>query len=293
MMANSLFPTRSRRMRFAVAYDGTPYAGWQSQKGGGAIQDVIEAAFLGVCGRPVRIVGAGRTDAGVHALGQVFHADLPPDSLAPQILRRALNARLPPSIRILRAAQTTAAFHARFSAISKVYRYTLHTGEVLPPFFHNRAWHVPTALDMTTLRAAATLFRGTRNFAAFSANRGKPMENPVRTIHMITISKKGRVIAVDIEGDGFLYKMVRMIVAAMVRHAQGRETAADIAHALEKGHPTSRFVAPAGGLTLVRVRHQRGTHAPSLSRRLPESAVSKSCEAGAAARGSKRSTPRR
>ncbi len=240
------------KLKLTIAYDGAPYAGWQSQPEGTAVQDTIEAALQKIAGTRVVLHGAGRTDAGVHALAQCAHVEV--DSrLAAADMLRALNANLAPTIRILRAAKAPADFHARFSAKGKIYRYQIWNAPVLPPLELGRSWHVPKPLDPAVLKQAAQVFVGTHDFAAFAANRGTPIKDTVRTIHGITVSRKGAAIHLTFEGTGFLYKMVRMLSAAIVRCAQDREKSTDLKARLENHTPKWNHVAPAEGLYLVRV----------------------------------------
>lgn len=246
------------RIRLILAYDGAPFAGWQSQVGGNTVQDLVEAALAKIAKTSVAIHGSGRTDAGVHALGQVAHFDAPQGSrMTPESWLRALNANLPPEIRVLRAARAAADFHARFSARGKTYRYELWTGPVLPPRLHRRAWHVAPAPDFARLREALEVFVGEHDFRGFTANRGgAPVENTVRRVTAIRVARSGPLWRITFEGGGFLYKMVRMLAGAAVRVGQGREEADLLRRLL--GEPRSgrwSHVAPADGLTLVRVRY--------------------------------------
>jgi tRNA pseudouridine38-40 synthase len=247
--------SRVRRVKFTIAYDGSSYSGWQSQPGGNAIQDHVERALGMVMGEKGRLHGAGRTDAGVHALGQCAHADLM-TRLQPEALRPALNASLPASIRIMRCRFVPETFHARFSARGKVYRYRIATGPVLSPFEAGRAWHVIAPLNELTLRRAARLFVGTHDFASFAANRGKPVATTVRSLHKVDVRIQGRIITITVEGDGFLYKMVRFIVGALVQCATGKIKLDDLRERLDgKAAHAHRLLAPPDGLTLVRVRY--------------------------------------
>ena len=247
-----------QRLKLIVAYDGTAFAGWQSQASGNTIQDHLEAALKNLIGEPVRVHGAGRTDAGVHALGQCAHVDVPAKKWPPDRWVHAINASLPVTIRILRARLVSEAFHARFSAVGKTYRYRIWNGRVLPPFEHGRAWHVPISLDMPTFTRAADEFLGTHDFAAFAANRGKPETNTVRTLSRVAVTRTGSSVTVDVTGDGFLYKMVRLMVGAIVRCGLGRMPPSRIRELLatpDTGRATERNVAPAEGLILLRVRY--------------------------------------
>src|SRR6266404_3022229 len=169
----------TRRLKIIIAYDGAPFAGWQSQSHGNTIQDDLERAFKRVAGRPVRVHGAGRTDAGVHALAQCVHVDVD-KALAPARWIEALNALLPRTIRVMRCRYVSNEFHARISAKGKIYRYRIWSAPVLPPFEYRRAWHISRPLDLKILRTAAKHFVGTHDFAGFAANRGKVDESTTR-----------------------------------------------------------------------------------------------------------------
>ena len=245
-----------RRLKLIIAYDGTTFCGWQSQARGNAIQDRIEAAFVQVTGKQIRVHGAGRTDAGVHALGQCAHLDLPPTRLKSDVLASALNASLPPRIRIMRCEFVPQTFHARFSARGKVYRYRIATTAVLSPFELSRAWHVTGALNDKSLRACAQEFVGEHNFAGFAANRGHPVKSTVRTIRRVRVQRTSSNTTIEFDGDGFLYKMVRLMVGAIVRCGLGKTSLAEVRSSLLSETATEpRLVAPADGLTLVRVRY--------------------------------------
>ena len=168
------------RLKLTLAYNGTSFAGWQSQKHGNTIQDRLEKAIRQVVGKTVRVHGAGRTDAGVHALAQCAHIDLPNRARLPNEWQRTLNALLPAEIRIMRARYVSNAFHARFSSIGKTYRYRIWAGPILPPFEVDRAWNVTAPLDFGKLSCAANLFAGKHDFAGFAANRGKQQASTVQ-----------------------------------------------------------------------------------------------------------------
>ena len=247
---------RGGRLKLIVAYDGSSFSGWQSQARGDTIQDRLESAFLHVTGTRVRVHGAGRTDAGVHALGQCAHLDLPRNCLAPIVLAAALNASLPPQIRILRCRSVSPAFHARFSARGKVYRYRIATTPVLSPFELGRGWHVTGTLDDKSLRESAQHFVGQHNFAGFTVNRGHPNQSTIRTIHRVHVGRTSSSTTIEFEGDGFLYKMVRLMIGAIIRCGLGKTSPAEVRASLLEGRPAEpRLVAPAHGLTLVRVRY--------------------------------------
>jgi tRNA pseudouridine38-40 synthase len=243
-------------VKFVVAYDGCDFAGWQSQRQGDTIQDQLEIAFEKICGSRVSVVGAGRTDAGVHALGQCAHVDLEPGRLSIERWIAALNATLPTTIRILRGRFVSPNFHARFSAKGKVYRYRIFNGAVMSPFELGRAWHVAAPINRTLLKRAAKLFVGRHDFGNFAAKRGQFSENTTRTLSSLGVINRGNLIELEFAASGFLYKMVRLVTGTVVRCALGKETLDSIKLRLEKPEPNvARFVAPAPGLYLVRVSY--------------------------------------
>jgi tRNA pseudouridine38-40 synthase len=244
------------RLKLIVAYDGAGFAGWQSQSHRKTIQDDLERAFQRVTSKRLRVHGAGRTDAGVHALAQCAHVDLADCRLAAAQWVAALNANLPPAIRVMRCAYVPKSFHARYSAKAKIYRYRIWSARVLPPLEFERAWHIAAPLNLSSMKAATKKFIGKHDFAGFAANRGKQKENTIRTISSVRLRKKGSCITIDFEGDGFLYKMVRLMVGALVQCGLGKLDADELAVRLNSGRSSaSRYVAPAAGLFLMRVRY--------------------------------------
>jgi len=251
------------RLKLTLAYDGRPFAGWQSQPARPTIQDSVEAAVAQISGPGddggiIRVHASGRTDTGVHALGQVAHFDPPAGArLGEAEWHRALNALLPPTIRVFRCESVRPDFHARFDAIGKIYRYRLWHAEVLPPLEHGLAWHLHGCLSESQLRRGARLFVGHHDFSAFCANRGEEDESTrdkSRTIHRADVTIDGEAITLTFEGDGFLYKMVRMIVGSLVRVARGHDSLDRLTHLLN--HPDQKkpgWQAPPDGLTLVTV----------------------------------------
>ncbi len=246
----------ARRLKLIIAYDGAPFAGWQSQSHRNTVQDHLERAFERILGKPARLHGAGRTDAGVHALAQCAHIDLPNDRLSAARWTEALNALLPPTIRVLRCQYVSNDFHARLSAKGKIYRYRIWLAPVLPPFEYRRTWHIVRPIDLKILTRAAKYFVGIHDFAGFAANRGKQEKSTVRTIYSARVRQKGPCLTVEFDGDGFLYKMVRLIVGALVKCALDKMCIEDVTARLDSGQVGPvRFVAPAQGLFLVRVRY--------------------------------------
>jgi len=244
----------ARRLRLLIAYDGRPFRGWQSQASGDAVQDHLERAFAKICGSRVVVHGSGRTDAGVHALGQVGHADVPASRLTPATWLGALNANLPREIRVLKTQPAPPGFHAQHSARGKIYAYRIWNAAILPPLELGRAWLVPGALDPSAIEEGARLLTGTHDFAGFAANRGHIVPDTVRTIREIRFTRRGALMTLRFEGSGFLYKMVRLLTGTLVRCGEGEFPLSRIAEVLAgKGAVKTSFAAPAEGLYLVRV----------------------------------------
>ncbi|MEY2563015.1 MAG: tRNA pseudouridine38-40 synthase [Verrucomicrobiota bacterium] len=246
------------RLKLIVAYDGAGFAGWQSQANGNAVQDRLEEAFQRICSQPVRVHGAGRTDAGVHAFAQCAHVELAEPRYGADRWVSALNGVLPPAIRIMRCGFVSEKFHARFSARGKIYRYRIWNAGVLPPFESGRAWHVVRPLDFQRMKTAAQEFAGKHDFAAFAANRGTPPRETVRSIRAVRLRQAGSCFVIEFDGDGFLYKMVRMMVGSIGRVGLGLSSAQEIRDRLRSPHPRDshrRVAAPADGLFLVRIRY--------------------------------------
>jgi tRNA pseudouridine38-40 synthase len=246
--------------RITLAYDGTDFQGWQAQAGGArTVQGELEAALARLCaGAAVRVAGAGRTDTGVHALGQVASFDLPRPML-PGELARALNGLLPHDVRVLDAAVAPDGFHARKSARSKLYRYVLDTGPVQLPTRRRYAGHVPGPLDAEAMRAAVDVFRGRHDFASL-ASAGGSARTTVRTVTRSELSFDGETVTVEVEADGFLRKMVRSLVGGVIAAGRGVEDAASLRAAL-RARARSAWPAPAAarGLVLVRVDYPPGS----------------------------------
>jgi tRNA pseudouridine38-40 synthase len=241
------------KLRLEIAYHGGSLNGWQSQACGNTVQDHLEKAFAALCPDRIVVHGAGRTDAGVHADAQSAHANVPDGRLATQEWLPALNAHLPDAIRVMKIQDAPSDFHARFSAKSKIYRYTLWNAPALHPLWKGRAWHVPGGLDFEKLRRACELFVGTHDFAAFSLRRTNGVEDTVRTIHSIECQRSLEKIEIVFSGEGFLYKMVRILSAAIVRYGSSKVEIEDLEDRLRCATRTFMHSAPAAGLSLVRV----------------------------------------
>jgi tRNA pseudouridine38-40 synthase len=239
--------------KLTLAYDGTEFAGWQSQRSGRTVQDVLASALATLAaGEPVKLAAAGRTDAGVHAVGQVASCILL-RAYAPADLRRALNALLPPDLRVVAAEEAPDAFHARRSALSKLYRYELDLDEVQTPQRRRFAAHLHARLDPERLGEAAALFLGRQDFASL-ASAGGGQRTTVRTVTRSEAALRGSTFVYEVEADGFLRKMVRSMVGGILAAGRGRVSVDDLRRALALGDRRAwPAPAPARGLTLVRV----------------------------------------
>jgi tRNA pseudouridine38-40 synthase len=245
--------------KITLAYDGTDFVGWQRQAAGVSIQGLLEDALRALDGREVTVMGAGRTDAGVHALGQVaaFSIERP---LAAAAVVRALNARLPHAVRVLSAEEAPVSFRARADARSKTYRYRIWNGDVVSPFERRFVWHVPGALDVDAMWTAARILEGVHDFAAFQT-AGSDVRTTEREILTSAIQSAIRdpqstVITYEACGTGFLRHMVRAIAGSLVEVGRRRrppEWMADVLASGDRGQagPT----APASGLFLVSVAY--------------------------------------
>ena len=257
-----------RTLSLTLAYDGTAYPGWQRQREGVSIQQLVEDALASIEGTPVTVHASGRTDAGVHALGQVASCRLR-HPLACDDLRRALNARLPSSIRVMEVVERPARFHARFSATSKAYAYRIWNARVEDPFEALRAWHVPMPLDVEAMRQALPSLVGTHDFAAFQGPRSF-VRDTIRTVGDARLDDlaiapgvrsavhvgPGRLLVLHLSGSGFLRHMVRAVAGTLVDVGVGRRTPADVVRVLaSRDRREAGRTAPAHGLFLVRVEY--------------------------------------
>ena len=241
--------------KLTIAYDGAAFHGWQRQAGHPSIQQEVEEVIARIWKQHLSIEGSGRTDTGVHALGQVagFTA---PRKLAAPILLRALNDHLPHAIRVTKAEFLEPSFHARFDVRAKTYEYRIHTAPFSDPFLYDRAWHIPKPLDDAAMERAAAFLRGTHDFAALASNAGYARTTTVRTISALTLRRQGSILAVRVTADGFLYHMVRNIVGALVRVGRGKLSPEAFGKIVKGGKrieaPAS---APAIGLYLMKVEY--------------------------------------
>lgn len=256
---------RRRTLKLVVAYDGRGFAGWQRQAGQRSVQGELEAVLGAIEKGPVHVAGAGRTDAGVHAAAQVATVHLTA-TIAPERLVRAMNASLPPDLRVLEASEAAEGFHARIHARGKTYRYFIWHAPMASPLMAGLAWHVPQRLSLPAMQEAAALFVGEHDFAAFQG-RGSDVQTTVRQVWRAEVAPSeplppwasrptddSRLLCFEVAGSGFLRHQVRAMAGTLVLVGKGRMRVADVARALadprrEAGGPT----APPHGLHLWRV----------------------------------------
>jgi tRNA pseudouridine38-40 synthase len=242
--------------KITLAYDGTDFVGWQRQPEGVSVQGLIEHALAEFDSVDVPVAGAGRTDAGVHARGQVASFTLARD-IAPGTVLRALNAKLPETVRVVESVVAPTEFHARFDARSKTYRYRIATGPVLSPFERRYAWHVAETLDVEAMRAGALRLVGRRDFAAFQS-AGTTVHSTEREVFSADVSLSGDLLQVDVQADGFLRHMVRAIVGTLLEVGRGRQRAGWIDDVLSsRDRSQAGRGAPPHGLFLMAVEYNR------------------------------------
>lgn len=242
------------RYKVTLAYDGNNYVGFQSQKNGLAIQDVIEKALKIIFKEDIRIVMASRTDAGVHAKGQVFHFDTNKKKDTYK-LKGSINALIPKDIHIIEVKNVSDKFHARYSVKSKTYEYLINTGEY-DVFLDGYAYQCFYKLDIDLMKKAAKLFLGTHDFSSFNTTPYKDKENQVRTISEFIIIKKKDLLTIRITGDGFLRNMVRIIVGSLIDLGRGQKSIDDIKKMLDEPcKNTKRYNITGNGLYLVKIRY--------------------------------------
>ena len=238
--------------KLTLEYDGTNYHGWQVQPNVPTIQRALEAAIKQVAQHEVNVIGAGRTDAGVHALAQVAHFSTTARLTAEEWLR-ALNGLLPPDVAVLAVEEVSETFHARYSAKSKLYRYHLLTRPHRSALSRSKVLHYPYPLDLTAMQEASRALIGTHDFSSF---QGSPTdtENPICTISRLEIERFGDEIRFEVEANRFLKQMVRAIVGTLLEVGRGKLRAGDVAGILAaKDRTKAGPTAPAHGLYLVRV----------------------------------------
>jgi tRNA pseudouridine38-40 synthase len=241
-----------RRIKLTIEYDGTDFAGWQRQENGPSVQAAIEDALREMTREPTVVRGAGRTDAGVHALGQVAHFDTE-TTIPLHGFQRGLNSILPRAIAIVSAEEAAADFDARRSARGKLYRYSIWNRDARSSVRDRFAWHRPRPLDVARMQEAAQPLVGRHDFAAFRAADCE-RKTTVRTLTRVDVQRDGELITIEVEGDAFLKNMVRIIAGTLVHAGCGKLPQEQVARALATGERTlAGPTAPARGLALVRV----------------------------------------
>ncbi len=244
----------AKRYKAVIAYDGTSYSGWQFQTNAVGIQQVVEDVLASLEGSHVRAFGSSRTDAGVHAKGFVAHFELT-KPIPPKNLVRAMNARLPDAIRVMKASYAAADFDARLSAVGKEYRYQLYQADIMPPHLAPFWTFCHRPLDLEAMRMAASHFVGKHDFVSFAANPNRVLESTVRNIFSFEVKKSGPRYTFIVRGDGFLYKQVRSMVGFLISVGKGVERPDAVRELLDAKSPRTARVetAPGRGLFLWKV----------------------------------------
>lgn len=242
------------RIVIKVEYDGTNYCGWQIQPNGDTVQKQLEKAIEKITGERSAVIGSGRTDSGVHALGQVAHFDTS-SSVLPENFYRALNSVLPKDIKVISSAAADENFHARFSAKKKTYIYRMYQSEFPHPLKSRYAAHIPYTLDVEEMKKACRYLLGKHDFKCFlSANSS--VKDTVREIYHSELNVSGEDITYTVTGNGFLYNMVRIIVGTLVKIGEGKMTAEDMKKVIDSGDRSlAGITMPPCGLTLLKVEY--------------------------------------
>lgn len=248
-----------RNIKMTLAFEGSRYHGWQVQKNARSVTETVQDAMQTLFGSREDIKGCSRTDAGVHANGYVFsfftESDLPTYAM-----KRSLNALLPDDIGVLHCEEVPDDFHARYSAVGKRYVYLIHNADGKNPFYRDRAlWYWKT-LDLPVLQRACALFVGRHDFSGFCSSKSD-LDDHTRTIYRCEVNKQEHLVTFLVEGDGFLYNMVRRMVGALIRLDEGKITQEQIASALfHRTQTFAGYTAPACGLYLDKVFYEKPAH---------------------------------
>ena len=242
------------RVKLIIEYEGTNYSGWQRQKNGVSVQEMLERAFLEASGEYAVIYGAGRTDAGVHAEAQAAHLDtcctIPVGKIS-----YAMNMLLPADIRVKQSSEAPGDFHARYSATAKTYRYTFYNDTHASAIHRNTTTHIHGKIDISAMKAAAVFIRGTHDFACFCSS-GSSVEDTVRTIYRLEITSHEPFLYIDVTGSGFLYNMVRIIAGTLIDVGLKRITPEYVKEIVGgRDRKLASATAPARGLTLKSVHY--------------------------------------
>ncbi|MHC5075735.1 MAG: tRNA pseudouridine(38-40) synthase TruA [Planctomycetota bacterium] len=243
-----------RKIKLTIAYDGSGYHGWQRQPNNLTIEEVVSEAISGLVGQAVKVQGASRTDAGVSAIGQAASIEI--DSPIPtENLAKAITDRLPEDIAVSEAQEVPGDFDVVSDVKSKLYRYTIYTGKLRPVFEIRNVWHLPVKLDIDSMNETAKYLVGRYDFKSF-ASAADTRESTVREIYRCELMREGERIYFDVEGDGFLYNMVRNIVGTLVEAGVGRMEPIKMKEILEvKDRTAAGPIAPAAGLCLISIEY--------------------------------------
>lgn len=245
-----------KTFKIILSYDGTKYFGWQRQEKFLTVQGILEHALFKFFGNDIKTFGAGRTDAGVHAYGQVV--SFAADTMIPaKNFKSILNGLLPDDIRVISVSDAPAGLNPRYNVRQKLYRYVICNSPQYYAVYNGRCWHIPEKLDTQKLKEAAKLLSGRHNFYSFS-KAGNDTKEYTRTIDSITVKKNGKWLILDFKGKSFLYNMVRRLTAVIVLFAQGQITADDITKMLQtQDRSLVRNTAPPQGLYLVKITYDK------------------------------------
>lgn len=246
---------KKQRYKLVLSYDGTAYSGWQRQPNALSIQQIVQEKLAILLKRKIPVTGAGRTDAGVHALAQVAHFDHE-ELLDLYKIRASLNGLLPRDIRVRSVEFATQDFHARFTAVNKIYHYHLNLSQVQDPFVRLYSWHIFEKIDLKLLSECGKLFLGTHDFTSFAnePGAGAAGKNPIRTLKRIDVIEERTGVRMEFEGASFLYKMVRNLTGTIVEVAQGKRNLSEIPDILAaRNRRMAGKAAPPQGLFLIRV----------------------------------------
>lgn len=241
--------------RMQIAYDGTPFHGWQIQLTGLSIQEILQNCLAKIIRHPITVIGSGRTDSGVHAVGQVAHFKTHHPLDISKVFK-SINSLLPKEIRVLSLENAPIDFHAQFNAVRKTYHYNLFVGPVQPPLERLYALHIYSKIDLNAMQEAAQFLLGEHDFTSFAneSHRGSAAEDPVRTMERIDFVQSGGNVRIEFQGNGFLYKMVRNCVGTLLEVGTGKRKPADIISILEaRDRRQAGQAAPPHGLFLFHV----------------------------------------
>jgi tRNA pseudouridine38-40 synthase len=241
-----------RRIKFTIEYNGAGYHGWQIQKDHRTVQGILQKALHDMLHHRVKVVGASRTDAGVHSMGQVAHFDTSRD-IPVHNIQRGLNSLIPADMAVIWIEEVDQEFHARYSAVGKDYEYKCFLRPWKSPFMRKFAWHVPRNLDVTAMQQAARYIEGEHDFSSFRS-ASCAAASPVRRLHSVTLTREQEILLITLSGTGFLQHMVRVITGTLVDIGSGRLSPEDMRIILEsRDRSAASKTAPPDGLYLVKV----------------------------------------